>query len=315
MDSQAFQSIKFFVSGQVDSGKSTLIGYMLHKTNNLKLDIQSNENTKYSDLLDVDKAERERGITQFSSNNSFVYQGINFEAIDTPGHLLYIRELINSISTNKGSIGCLIISSVESEFNSMFNNGTTKEDTILMRCCGVNHVIVLINKIDKSNAEPDRVKELFMTWISNLGFKSITFVKISGYNGINIFERINKDEPCFIESLISVNSLIKRNPNIAKLEEKTNVIELKFHSFEINTIIAVGYKSIFHIVDHKEHCEIEGEIMKINKNGKNMPYFRGNEDVIITVKLELELSLFENQRVILRDSMKTIGFGFNIQRK
>jgi small GTP-binding protein len=141
--------IKFFVSGQVDSGKSTLIGQILHKTANLKFDPQSSANTKFSDLLDVDTSERERGITQFSSNNPFTYQGITFEAIDTPGHLLYIRELINSISENKGSIGCLIVSAVVSEFMSMFENGTTKEDAILMRCCGVNHIIVIINKIDK----------------------------------------------------------------------------------------------------------------------------------------------------------------------
>lgn len=310
METNQTQTIKFFVSGQVDSGKSTLIGHILHKINNLKLDPQSNEHTKYSDLLDVDASERDRGITQFSSNSLFTYQGINFEAIDTPGHLLYIRELINAISANKGSIGCLIISSIVNEFNSMFNNGTTKEDTILMRCSGINHIIVLINKIDKENADPNSVREQFNPWISKLGFKSITFVNISGYNGINIFERIDTDKPCFIETLIEVNSRIKRNPNLIKNETKTNIIRLNFHSFELNTIIAVGYKSIFHIIEHKEHNEIQGEIIKISKNGKNMPFFRSNEDIAIYVRLDLEIDVFENQRLILRDSMNTIGFGF-----
>lgn len=305
--------IKFFVSGQVDSGKSTLIGYILHKTNNIKL--VENSNTKFSDLLDVDNSERERGITQFSSNNLFTYQGITFEAIDTPGHLLYIRELINSISENKGSIGCLIISSVVSEFMSMFENGTTKEDAILMRCCGVNHIIILINKIDKANASPDDVKNKFIPWIKQLGFKSFTFVNISGYNGNNIFERENKNIPSFIETLIEVNSRIKRNINIIKNEMKTDTIQLKFHSFELNKIIAVGYKSVFHIIEHTEYNEIEGEIIKIYKNNKLIPFFRGNEDIIIEVNFNIIINLFENQRFILRDAMTTIGFGFAIFMK
>jgi small GTP-binding protein len=310
MEENTLPTIKFFVSGQVDSGKSTLIGYLLHKTMNLKFDNESNENTKYSDLLDVDRSERERGITQFSSNNLFIYKNHKFEAIDTPGHLLYIRELINSISSNKGSIGCLIISSVVSEFMSMFTNGTTKEDAILMRCCGVNHVIILINKIDKLNAEPEKVKDLFVNWITSLGFKSITFVSISGFNGLNIFERIKEDSPCFIETLIEVNSKIKRNVNLDKALYKTKIVKLKFHSFDINSIIVVGYKSVFHVVEHKDLNEIEGEIININKNKKNVPFFRGNEDSILHVQLDLEIEVFENQRFILRDSMRTIGFGF-----
>lgn len=41
-----------------------------------------------------------------------------------------------------------------------------------------------------------------------------------------------------------------------------------------------------------------------------MPFFRGNEDIIIDIQLDSEIEFFENQRLILRDSMNTIGFGF-----
>jgi small GTP-binding protein len=304
--------IKFFVTGQVDSGKSTLIGNLLYKSGTVtKLDNTSSLATKYSDILDVDQSERERGITQSSSNNIFIFNGIEFEAIDTPGHLLYIRELVNSISTNKGSIGCLIISAIKSEFESMFKNGTTKEDAIIMRCCGVNHIICLINKIDKENANSNVVKELFHEWISKLGFKSITFCAISAYQGTNLFERALPTELSFIELLINVNSRIKRVIG-DKIIKNKNKCKLDFYTFDVDRLIAIGYKSIFHVVDHPKKQEIQGEIViiKMKEGLKSKPFFKSNENIYVFILLEESIDLYEGQRLILRDANKTIGFGY-----
>lgn len=304
--------IKFFVSGQVDSGKSTLIGNLLYKSGVVtKLDNSSSQATKFSDILDVDPSERYRGITQSSSNNFFTFNNIEYEAIDTPGHLLYIRELINSISSNKGSIGCILISAVKSEFDSMFSSGTTKEDVIIMRCCGVNHIICLINKIDKKNAIPDLVKDLFYDWISKLGFKSIQFCSISAYNGINLFERSNENEQCFIETLLDVNTKLNRTIN-HKIIKKKDKCKLDFYTFDFNKIIANGYSSIFHIVEHLYKQEIQCEIINIKSKEtlKFKPFFKSNENIYLYIKLEESIDLFEKQRFILRDNNKTIGYGY-----
>jgi len=309
---QKMNKIKFFVCGQVDSGKSTLIGNLLYKSGSiLKLDNTSSEATKFSDLLDVDQSERERGITQYSSNNLFIYDNIEFEAIDTPGHLLYIRELINSMSSNKGSVGCLIISSVKSDFMKMFEDGTTKEDAILMRCCGVNHIVILINKIDKDNADIDFVKNTFNEWISRLGFKSIVYCPISGYNGLNLFDRINKDEMCFIECLIYLNSKIKRVVG-EKISKNKDKCKLEFYTFNLDKIVAVGYKSVFHIVEHSSKQEIMGEIVRIQnkEDKKSKPFLKSNENIYLYVQLDETVVLTEGQRLILRDSTKTLGFGY-----
>jgi small GTP-binding protein len=304
--------IKFFVCGQVDSGKSTLIGNLLYKSGSiLKLDNTSSEATKFSDLLDVEQSERDRGITQFSSNNVFVYNNIEFEAIDTPGHLLYIRELINSMSTNKGAIGCIIISAITNDFTKMFENGTTKEDAILMRCCGVNHIIVIINKIDKLDADINNVKNLFNEWVMKLGFKSVAYCSISGYHGLNLFDRHEPAEMSFIETLIYLNSKIKRNIG-EKITKNKDKCKLDFHVFELDTMVAVGYKSIFHIVEHPCKQEIIGEIVKIQSKSekKNKPFIKSNDSVYLYVQLDESIDLIEGQRLILRDSTKTIGFGY-----
>jgi len=305
--------IKFFVCGHVDSGKSTLIGNLLYKCGSItKLDNTSTESTKFSDLLDVDKSERERGITQYSSNNIFIHNNIEFEAIDTPGHLLYIRELINSMSSNKGSIGCLIISSIKSDFMKMFEDGTTKEDAILMRCCGVNHIIILINKIDNGdNTSIEFVKDTFDLWISTLGFKSVIYCPISGYHGLNLFERIIPDSMSFIECLIYLNSKIKRLVK-EKITKNKNKCKLDFYTFNLDKMVAIGYKSVFHIIEHSSKQEIMGEIVKIQnkENKKYIPYLKPNENINLYVQLDETIELTEGQRLILRENTKTIGFGY-----
>jgi translation elongation factor EF-1alpha len=303
--------IKFFVCGQVDCGKSTLIGNLLYLSGAVKkLDNKSSIATKYSDLLDSDESERERGITQCSSNNIFIYNEIEYEAIDTPGHLLYIRELINAISLNKGSIGCIIISAVKSEFDSMFKNGTTKEDIILMRCCGVNNLICLINKIDKQQTNIDYVKDEFSKWILTKGFKRISFCCISAYQGINLLTRINSDEMCFIETLQKVDSNIKRTIN-EKNVKKNDKCKLDFYSFDFNKIISIGYKSVYHIVEHMDKTEIEGEIVHIKtKEEKVERFFRSNQNLYLYIKWDEIIEFFEGQRLILREDNRTIGFGY-----
>ena len=308
--------VKFFVIGHVDSGKSTLIGQLLYKSGEIKkLDSTSKESTKYSDLLDVEQSERDRGITQFSSINTFTYNNIIFEVIDTPGHLLYIREVINSISQHRGLIGCLLLSAIVDEFDSMFNSGTTKEDCILMRCCGINHILICLNKIDKVKDENlesniNTIKEKFNSWVSKLGFKSITYCSISGYGNINLFERSNITNLSLIENLITINSNIKI-PNKEKIFKNKNKCKLNFYTFDLERILIKGFKSIFHIIE-SSIPEIEGEIVFIkNKNtNKDINYINSNENVFMFVLLNDFVDLFEGQRLILREGNKTLGFGY-----
>jgi len=53
----------------------------------------------------------------------------------------------------------------------------------------------------------------------------------------------------FIETLIYLNSKIKRNIG-KKITKNKDKCKLDFHVFELDTMVAVGYKSIFHIVEH-----------------------------------------------------------------
>jgi translation elongation factor EF-1alpha len=192
----------------------------------------------------------------------------------------------------------------------MFENGTTKEDAILMRCCGVNHIVVIINKIDKADSAIENVKKIFNEWISKLGFKSVVYCPISGYHGVNVFDRYHPDEMSFIETLIYLNSKIKRNIG-EKITKNKNKCKLDFYTFELERIVAVGYKSIFHIVEHPSKQEIIGEIVKIqSKSNKNKPFIKSNETVYLYVQLEETIDLVEGQRFILRDATKTIGFGY-----
>lgn len=206
----------------------------------------------------------------------------------------------------------MVVSAVENEFRSMFANGTTKEDAVLMRCCGVNHLIVLINKIDKPTANHIIVQNMIHPWIQKLGFKSVTYVPLSGFTGLNVFERMEENEPCFLETLVAVHSKIKRNPDAPKTWMPSfPFTTLQFHALDINRIVVVGFKSVFHLVEHPSHHELEGEISKLKDvRNKPIPFFRQNQQVCMTVTFDIPVELFVGQRLILRDAMQTIGFGY-----
>lgn len=326
--------ISFFVSAHVDSGKSSLIGNLLYLTGSVRtIEEGGKKGSKFSNLLDIEQSERERGNTQSSSIREFNYKDTNFCAIDTPGHSIFIRDLINTINTcsNERTIPCLLLSGVFSEFESMFKFGTTKEDVLLIRGCGFNHLVVCINKIDKIsdldelNRQYNLIKITFENFLNTsfVGFKSVTYIPISAYYGTNLINpdiKINsmlgcEDGTTFLDTLIKINQrIVKKQSTIIhkeivfKTKDKCKII---FSAFNIPNIIAPGFECIYHFSKAIEnHTEMLGKIVKIqNMDGNSKRFLKTGETVNIFVTFSENMMLFQDQRVILRLNEITLGFG------
>lgn len=326
--------ISFFVCAHVDTGKSSLIGNLLYLTGSVRtLEESGKRGCKFSDLLDIEKSERERGNTQSSSIREFNYKNNNFCAIDTPGHSIYIRDLINTINiySNERTIPCLLLSGVFSEFESMFKFGTTKEDVLLIRGCGFNHLVVCINKIDKIsdldelNRQYNLIKTTFNNFLNTsfVGFKSVTYIPISAYCGTNLITpdvKINsmlecEDNTTFLDTLIAINQkIIKKQSTIIHKEiiSKTkNKCKIIFSAFNIPNIITLGFECIYHFSKAIEnHTEMVGTISKIHDIEGNSKRFLKTGDIVnIFVIFNENMLLSQDQRVILRFNEITLGFG------
>ena len=155
------EPIKLAMVGHVDTGKSTTLGNLLYLTGNItdhemdktKKEAENNGKKKfcYAYLLDIDTEERSRGITQSYNIIDFNYNNNQYKLIDTPGHKLYIKEMIEALSTNNDTTVCVVVSCVDNEFNSSLNGGTTKEDILLIRGCDIQNIVCLLYTSDAAD--------------------------------------------------------------------------------------------------------------------------------------------------------------------
>jgi len=128
------------IIAHVDHGKTTLVDALLRdsKTHLNKEVIDS------SCIMDSNELEKERGITIFSKNASVVWQDTKINIIDTPGHADFGGEVERVLKMADGSL--LLIDAQEGPM--------PQTRFVLKKALELKHkIIVVINKIDKPNAD------------------------------------------------------------------------------------------------------------------------------------------------------------------
>ena len=318
--------IKFITIGHVDAGKSTTLGHLLYLTKNItdhemknierEAELNGKKKFSYAYILDSDNEERVRGITQYYNKYDFNYNNQQYQMLDTPGHKMYIKEMITALSNNNDAIVCVLISALETEFNAGFINGMTKEDILIARGCDIKNLVVLINKIDMldENIREEKIniiKDKLDKFIKKLGFETVSYICISGWTGQNLIKQDdNLNDLCFIDKL---NEITERNNNINIIDNKSlnrDKFRIQFNAYNINNIFSVGYKPILHLINNNEDNELECEIGAITDllSNKKM-YVSNNDKVYLGIKLNKKINIYNNQRIILRDNDSILGFG------
>jgi len=132
------------IIAHVDHGKTTLVDALLRQSKTkLRKEVAAGDL-----IMDSNDLERERGITIFSKNASVDWQGTKINIIDTPGHADFGGEVERVLSM---ATGCLLL--VDAKEGPMPQTRFVLRKALEMRL----KVIVVVNKIDKSDARPDWV--------------------------------------------------------------------------------------------------------------------------------------------------------------
>ncbi|MEI6455726.1 MAG: translational GTPase TypA [bacterium] len=133
------------IIAHVDHGKTTLVDRILHQVKLFR------ENQEIRDLiLDSNDLERERGITILSKNVSVHYKGVKINIIDTPGHSDFGGEVERVLNM---ADGVLILVDA-------FEGPMPQTRFVLQKALELGKKpIVVINKVDKPNCDPDEVNE------------------------------------------------------------------------------------------------------------------------------------------------------------
>ncbi len=142
------------IIAHVDHGKTTLVDRILHQVNLFR------DNQEMGELiLDSNELERERGITILSKNVSVRYKGVKINIIDTPGHSDFGGEVERVLNMADGVL--LLVDA--------FEGPMPQTRFVLMKALALNlKPIVVINKVDKPNCDPEGVHESVFDLMFNL---------------------------------------------------------------------------------------------------------------------------------------------------
>lgn len=184
------EQMNIVIVGHVDHGKSTIIGRLLADTNSLpkgKLESirekckKESKEFEYAFLLDALQNEQEQGITIDSARVFFKTQKRNYIIIDAPGHIEFLKNMISGASRAESAL--LVIDANEGI------KENTKRHAYMLSMLGIKQVVVLVNKMDLVNYSEEifnKIHSDFTMFLNNLNIKPISFIPVSGRDGINI---------------------------------------------------------------------------------------------------------------------------------
>ncbi len=130
------------IIAHVDHGKTTLVDELLKQSGAFRAGQQVSERA-----MDSNDLERERGITILAKCTSVEFKGTRVNIVDTPGHADFGGEVERILSMVDGVV--LLVDAAEGPMPQ------TKFVTSKALALGLRPIVVL-NKVDKPDAEPDR---------------------------------------------------------------------------------------------------------------------------------------------------------------
>ncbi|AOA57707.1 sulfate adenylyltransferase subunit CysN [Acinetobacter larvae] len=188
--------LRFLTCGNVDDGKSTLIGRLLYDSKLIyedQLQAVTRDSKKVGTtgeapdlalLVDGLQAEREQGITIDVAYRYFSTEKRKFIIADTPGHEQYTRNMATGAST--ADVAIILIDArygVQTQ---------TRRHTFIASLLGIQNIIVAINKMDLVDYQQQRFQQIeadYQAFVAQLSIRrpsNILCVPISALNGDNV---------------------------------------------------------------------------------------------------------------------------------
>ncbi len=166
------------IIAHIDHGKTTLLDSLLKQSNIFR------DNEKVPErVMDSYDQEKERGITIFAKHTSVFFEDFKINIIDTPGHSDFSGEVERVL----GLVNCVLLL-VDAQEGPMPQTRFVLSQALKM---GLRPIVVL-NKIDRPHADPDRALNLTFDLFVELGATDeqldFTIVYASGLSGFAVKE-------------------------------------------------------------------------------------------------------------------------------
>lgn len=294
--------LKFFTAGNVDDGKSTLIGRLLLDSNSISTDIietltrQSkttgvNTGIDLALLTDGLRAEREQGITIDVAYKYFGTEKRKFIIADTPGHIQYTRNMFTGASN--ADLAIILVDA---------RNGITeqtKRHSIISSVLGIPHLLICINKMDLVDYSEDVYNNIVIEYekfAQTLNIKELSYIPVSALSGENVVNRSEKLNWYKGKTLLDLIETIEIKKDLSREESR----------FQVQYVIRPQTESLH---DYRGYAGkilsgsftkgekvlvlpsgIETEIEKIEKHQKEIEFAENGDPVIIHLKDDVDIS-------------------------
>ncbi len=295
--------LRFFTAGNVDDGKSTLIGRLLFDSDSVSTDIieaitrQSKNKGKDTDLdlallTDGLRAEREQGITIDVAYKYFTTEKRKFIIADTPGHTQYTRNMFTGAST--ADLAIILIDIV---------NGITEQTrrhSIISNILGIPNVLVCINKMDLVNFAEEAYHQIiqeYKEFAKGLNLQHVDFIPVSALEGENIIHPSSKMPWFKGQPLLDYLETIKTELQVQSekasfqvqyvsnvVHQETNKITRRFMGKIQSGTYQIGDK----VTVWPEG--IESEITNIEKYGVRLPQAHSGDVIALQLGDEVDIS-------------------------
>ena len=299
---EQIQLLRFFTAGNVDDGKSTLIGRLLYDSNSISTDIietltrqskTTGTNTEIDLALLTDglRAEREQGITIDVAYKYFSTDKRKFIIADTPGHIQYTRNMFTGASN--ANLAIILVDA---------RNGITdqtKRHSIISAILGIPHVLVCINKMDLVDYSEEKYKQIeadYLTFAKQLSLKDISFIPASALAGDNVVTKSDKmkwyNGKPLLEFLETIEIAEVKQTDVSRFQVqyviRPQTDELHDYRGFAGRVVSGSYKKGQRVTVLPSG--IETSIDKIEVNQKEVAIAETNTPVVLHLKDDVDIS-------------------------
>lgn len=180
--------LRFITAGNVDDGKSTLIGRLLFDTNSVSSDILQKitaiDTVNFAHLTDGLRTERTEGITIDVAYKYFTTTDRKYIITDAPGHFQYTKNLV----TGASEVDVIVIL-IDSKSGI---TEQTKRHAIVASFLKIRQIIVAINKMDLVDYSEKTYEDIvcdFEKIATILQLPSIKYIPLSALLGDNVLDK------------------------------------------------------------------------------------------------------------------------------
>jgi GTP-binding protein len=209
------------IIAHVDHGKTTLVDQLLRQSGTFRENQQVD-----SRVMDSNDIEKERGITILSKNCAVEYKGTHINIVDTPGHADFGGEVERVLSMVDSVL--LLVDAQEGPMPQ------TRFVTRKALALGLKPIVV-VNKIDRENADPQKAVNATFELFDKLGatdeqldFPIVYASGFKGYAGLEDTVREGNMEPLF-------DAILKHVP--AREDDPNGPLQLQITSLEYSSYV------------------------------------------------------------------------------